>query len=88
MTHEGAGAVDDLPVVGEADGAVVEQDVMVGAQTENVGEVIDALVAGTERHQVSTFRVGTGCGLQTDATDLTGEVVEAFDGLRNVPVAD
>ncbi len=86
MPYDGAGAIDDLEVVGEGYGSVVEQDVVVGAQTKDVGEVVDAVVTGAEWHQVCTFRVGSGRCLQTNAADLAGEVVEAFHGLWNVAV--
>lgn len=79
--------VEHCPVVREADRAVVEHHVVVGAERQHIGIDVGPISAAAERHEVGALTVGPGKGFDSDVADLATVVVELLDSCRDSGVS-
>jgi hypothetical protein len=71
--------VNDQPVIGQKDGSVVEENVMIRTKTQHITDVVGSVSVPTEWNQVRAFCVGAAQCFQSHPADLASEVVEIFN---------
>ena len=74
--------------VGDPKGAIVEENMMVGAETQNVREFIGAIVRPSQRPNVCSLSIGTTGALQPKTARLAAVVMEALHPPAEHRIAD
>jgi hypothetical protein len=74
---------DQRQIVRDTKAAVVEEDVVIWAQTQHIAYNIGPIVRSAQRPDVRRLCIGTSSRLQADTANLARIIMESFGSLTN-----